>query len=112
MHYKNGRPVEIGDFVVGTSHNSGGRIVFGVVIEQMPLQGPCNIKLSLIETCSRKLAEKKEVSYVPLRDNLDRVLVTANFDDFGDAANFIKCEDGLRLAKAAQYGAWNCSYFV
>ncbi len=101
-----------GDFVVGTSHNSNGRIVFGVVLEQMPMQGPCNIKIALVETSSRKSAEEREISYVPLRNNEDSVLVTANFHDFGDAANFIKCEDGLRLSKAAKYGKWDCTYFV
>lgn len=110
MHYKNGRPVTNGDFVVGTSHNSNGRIVFGVVLEQMPQQGPCNIKIALVETDTRKSAEEREISYVPLGGGKDRVLVTANFHDYGDAANFIKCEDGLRLAKAAFYGRWDCPY--
>lgn len=112
MHYKNGRPVELGDFVVGTSHNSDGLIVFGCVIEQMPQQGPCNIKIALIETTSRKSAQEREIAHLPIGDSRDRVFVTANFHDYGDAANFIKCEDGLRLAKAAKYGAWNCQYSI
>ncbi len=112
MHYKNGRPVTVGDFVVGTSHNSQGRIVFGLVLEQMPKQGPCNIKLVLIETDSRESATKREIPYIPLHDGENRALVTSNFHDYGDAANFIKCEDGLRFAKAAEYGKWDCRYSI
>lgn len=112
MHYKNGRPVENGDFVVGVSHNSNGRIVFGIVLEQMPKQGPCNIRIALIDHTKRADAEQREISYVPLGGTEERVLITANFHDYGDAANFIKCEDGLRLAKAEQFGKWNCRYSI
>ncbi len=112
MHYKNGRPVTIGDFVVGVSHNSNGRIVFGVVIEQMPQQGPCNLRISLIELTSCESAEQREISYVNLNDDAQTALITANFHDYGDAVNFIKCEDGLRLAKAAHFGKWDCPYSI
>lgn len=111
MHYKNGRPVEIGDFVVGISHNSEGRIVFGVVLEVMPRQGPCNIRIARIERTSCKVADEREISHIRLQDDAQSALVT-DFDNYGDAAKFIKCEDGLRLASAALLGKWDSNYIV
>lgn len=112
IRYKNGRPVEHGDFVVGVPHNSNGHIVLGVVLEQMPLQGPCNIRIGLVQLAARKDADTREISCVPLNDTADQALVTASFHYYGDAANFIKCEDGLRLAKAAHFGKWDCPYSI
>jgi hypothetical protein len=45
MHYKNGRPAAIGDWVVGISHNSEHQTVCGYVVNLMPEQGTCNIKI-------------------------------------------------------------------
>ncbi len=45
MHYKNGRPAQVGDWVVGKTHNSNGHLVIGIVRELMPKQGPCNVRL-------------------------------------------------------------------
>lgn len=96
--------------MVGTSHNSKGCIVFGVVLEEMPRQGPCNIRIALIHLSTCKAAEEQEISYLPLRDG--QAIVTCGFDDYGDADKFLKCEDGLRFAKAAEFGRWDCPYFV
>lgn len=113
MHYQNGRPVELGDFVVGTSHNSAGKIVFGVVLEQMPKQGPCNIRIARIELSNVTLAEEQERPCLRLIGAPNQwCLMAGNFDDYGDAAKFLKCEDGLRLSRAAKFGKWDSPYFI
>lgn len=48
MHYKNGRPASVGDIVIGPTHNSEQKLRIGEVIELMPKQGPCNVRLSII----------------------------------------------------------------
>ena len=114
MHYKNGRPVEIGDFVVGVSHNSGQRVIVAVVKGMMPKQGPCNILLHEIVLTSSKIAREREHAFLDLHAGhpLDMAISVQPFEDYGDAQEFIKVEDGLRLAKAAKYGAWDCPYFL
>jgi hypothetical protein len=45
MHYKNKREVKVGDWIVGPTHNSENKVVCGIVLELMPQQGPCNVRL-------------------------------------------------------------------
>lgn len=113
MHYKNGRSVELGDFIVGVTHNSGGQIVFGVVLQQMPLQGDCNIRISRIELSDTDRASDQERGCLPFTSAPNNwCLMTGNFDDYGNAADFIKVEDGLRLSRAAELGKWDSPYMV
>lgn len=102
MHYKNGRKVTIGDWVVGVSHNSGHKPIVGIVIEMMPDQGTCNIKLhrwsdeSFLDAGTRVEVQPQNWHGKP---------------DFGDAKEFILCEDGLRMVNAVLgHGNWDGPY--
>ncbi len=48
MHYKNGIEAQVGDLVIGKTHNSDGKLRIGTVLELMPKQGPCNVRLRVI----------------------------------------------------------------
>ncbi len=52
MHYKNGREAKVGDLVVGVTHNSERKLRVGKVLELMPKQGPCNVRLLAIGTAT------------------------------------------------------------
>lgn len=102
MHYKNGRQVNTGDWVIGISHNSQNKPVVGVVMEMMPKQGPCNIRIH----CWREEYYTEEGH--PMTTPLEQ---TKGYDDYGDAKEFILCADGLRMVKAVvQFGAWESPY--
>lgn len=48
MHYKNGRESKLGDLVIGITHNSDHKLRIGRVLELMPKQGPCNVRLLVV----------------------------------------------------------------
>lgn len=103
MHYKNGRPVAIGDWVVGISHNSDHKTVCGYVVEIMLDRGPCNIRLL-------RWREEHYTEYsVPQTTPIERA---HPIDDYGDAKEFIRVDDGLRMVTAvAGSGNWDGPYF-
>jgi hypothetical protein len=102
MHYKNGRRVTLGDWVVGKTHNSQGVIV-GIVIDMMPQQGPCNIKIHRWEGEQNYDAGVPE-PFIPAQQTRGR-------EDYGDANEFILAADGLRMVSAILgYGNWDGPY--
>ncbi len=104
MHYKNGRPVAVGDWVVGISHNSQNETVCGYVIDIMPKQGPCNIKLL------RWREEYYTEEGNPVTVSIDKA---RPIEDYGDAKDFIRADDGLRMIHAiVGSGNWDGPYFT
>lgn len=100
MHYKNGRPVSIGDWVVGKTHNSNGEIRVGIVKETMPLQGPCNVKLHI-------WLSDYHHDDGGLNENIP-AYNTKGKDDYADCAELVKCSDGLTMISAIlEHGNWN-----
>lgn len=105
MHYKNGREVNLGDWVVGISHNSENCTVCGYVIEMMPKQGPCNIKILRWRT--EHFTEEGTAVTVCVGAPNHRPIT-----DYGDAKEFIRVDDGLRMVAAVEgHGKWDGPYF-
>lgn len=105
MHYKNGREVNLGDWVVGISHNSENCTVCGYVIEMMPTQGPCNIKILRWRT--EHFTEEGNPVTVSIGDPHHHPIT-----DYGDAKSFIRVDDGLRMVTAIEgHGKWDGPYF-
>lgn len=104
MHYLNGRLVSLGDWVVGPTHNSDNRIVCGLVVELMPKQGSCNVKLHAWK--DEHFMEEGEPCTI-------RAVSSSGYDDYADCKRLIKVEDGLRMVKAVvQFGTHDSSYLI
>jgi hypothetical protein len=102
MHYKNGRAVSIGDWVVGISHNSEHKPVCGIVVETMPLQGACNIKIHVWR--DEHFTEGGEACCIPATESRGKI-------EYGDAKQFILASDGLRMVSAILgHGNWDGPY--
>jgi hypothetical protein len=102
MHYKNGRPVALGDWVIGKSHNSHGGVICGIVQEMMPQQGPCNIRIHVWKA-EYYTEEGHPVTVPPEKSK--------GGDDYGDAKEFIRADDGLRMISAiVGHGNWDGPY--
>jgi len=116
MHYKNNRLVTIGDWVVGKTHNSDHKIIVGIVLETMPKQGTCNVRLHVFR--SFDFREKK-----PTDDGHGEVVAVGGAadqksfwlegrSDYADAAELIHVMDGFRMVEAViGSGNWDAPYF-
>lgn len=106
MHYKNGREVNVRDWVVGISHNSNNQTVCGYVIELMPKQGPCNIKI--LRWRDEHFTEDGHSVCIAIGQPGHRPI-----EDYGDAKEFIRVDDGLRMITAIEgSGKWDGPYFT
>lgn len=105
MHYKNGREAHIGDWVVGISHNSNNQTVCGYVIDLMPKQGTCNIKI--LRWRHEHYTEEGNPVTIKIGEYGHRPI-----EDYGDAKEFIRVDDGLRMVHAV-YGSgnWDSPFF-
>lgn len=102
MHYKNGREAKVGDWAVGPTHNSGNEPRVGRVLELMPLQGPCNVKLHIWR--DRHYTEEGAPVHVPAHK-------TEGETDFADAKELVLCADGYRMLSAIEgHGKWDGPY--
>jgi hypothetical protein len=102
MHYKNGREARVGDWVFGISHNSDNKPICGLVVELMPKQGSCNIKIHLW---------RDEYFTEEGHPRTTLSVDSRGIDDYGDSKEFIAVEDGLRMVKAVVgHGNWNAPY--
>lgn len=116
MHYKNGREAKIGDAVVGTVFNNGGRIVAGTLVSVTP--GPDSCSAMVGYTVTAKIDEKTfKQGYVlingkPLYLNTGivkvqgtekhgsdgDVAVTLYVQDYTECKNLLHAEDALAAA--------------
>lgn len=104
MHYKNGREVRLGDWVVGISHNSEGKTVVGYVVDKMPKQGNCNLKI--LRWRSEHFTEEGNPVEIAIGAYGHRPI-----EDYGDSKSFIRADDGLRMVTAiCEYGDLNAPY--
>lgn len=112
MHYMNGRNVTIGDWVVGKTHNGEGAMV-GVVIQTMPQQGPCNVRLKVFPNYGFSEYHRDDDSdgiIIPMEGKPPYKLSCR--DDYADCAELLRVDDGLRLANAAKLGHWQSNYCI
>ena len=100
MHYKNKKQAQVGDWVIGPTHNSQQKLVVGIVVELTPLQGDCNVKLAVFGDA--------ECPYglVPKGDPYKNI-----FTDYADAKNLVPIVDAYRLVEAVyEHGLHESSY--
>ncbi len=103
MHYMNGRPVKVGDWVVGRTHNSRGQCRVGIVQETMEKQGPCNVRLH-VWLDQHFHDDGCPDHHVPATESRGE-------DDYADAKSLIKAEDGYRMVDAIEdHGKWDGPY--
>lgn len=104
MHYKNGRPVTVGDWVVGPTHNSKNALCVAYVTGIMPEQGPCNIKLFIWSSEYCDDGDGGTPFTIPIEKAPPKI-------DYGDAKEFITCADGRRMVSAIWgHGRWDGPY--
>ena len=94
----------IGDWVVGISHNSEHQTVCGYVVDLMPKQGTCNIKI--LRWREEHYTEEGNSHIAPIE-------TCRPIEDYGDSKSFIRVDDGLRMIHAV-YGSgnWDAPYFA
>lgn len=109
MHYQNGRPAKVGDWVVGPTHNSSGHIVVGLVLELMERQGDCNVRLFV--PASYDYEEEVGGSVVQFGKDRKPARVATKFEDYADAKRLVLCADGHRMLSAIEgHGKWDGPY--
>jgi hypothetical protein len=112
MHYKNGRPVAVGDWVVGKTHNSQQRLVIGIVRELMPQQGTCNVRLECWDRHNMVPHEERPESPDTIMMGSGGHLAAPR-PDYADAAELITVADGYRMVAAvSSCGLWDAPYFA
>jgi hypothetical protein len=104
MHYMNDRIVNVGDWVVGISHNSEGKPVCGIVMELMPKQGPCNIRIHIWK--DEFFTEEGHPRTIKAHESKGE-------NDFGDSREFVTVADAFRMLKAVtRWGDYRAPYSV
>jgi hypothetical protein len=112
MHYKNGRAASIGDWVIGPTHNSEGKILVGKVLELMPQQGPCNVRLHAYYWFGFRPTQPNddmhgELVHVKRGDKPEAYWLEGR-QDFADAAALVPAADAFQMLSAVvEHGAWN-----
>lgn len=102
MRYKNGRAAKLGDLVVGTTHNSGGKLRLGTVRELIPEKGPCNVRLLVVGIPSGQIEAKDFVAGRILVGTIRRVGESEPLfeiaDDFADCKELVTVMDAYKAA--------------
>lgn len=75
MHYKNGRPAKIGDPVVGTVFNNGGKIVAATLVSCTPGPDACSALVGYLITVPLTDEEAIKRGYVPVEGPTMKVAV-------------------------------------
>lgn len=122
MHYKNGVEVKIGEIVIGQTHNSQQKLRIGKVLEQMPLQGSCNVKLLVFgfnpverpkeddDTFFRQFVGSEFLTTIREFEGQKHTIETAV--DYADAKNLLRAQDCFRSLNAQiDYGQYDSPYF-
>ena len=99
MHYKNGRPAQKGDWVVGETHNSNGQLRIGYVKELNPDGGTCNAVLHIWLT---------NYDYAGSVPTLQQPHQYMGETDYAYTAKLLHVVDGYRLASiCAEAWKWD-----
>lgn len=112
MHYKNGRQVMVGDWVIGPTHNSHNELRIGKVLKLMEKQGPCNVQLLVFPALLSDLSDDYEgpCLQIPREEKPKRIGYDAN--DYADCHELIRVDDGWRMVNAITVqGNWDASCF-
>lgn len=110
MHYKNGREIKVDEIVIGPTHNSEGHLRVGVVLELMPAQGPCNVKLMVLGAWSLLASGQAMLQTTGHYDGKPLTLKTGI--DYADAKDLFRVDDCYKMLDAVlDHGGWNSPYF-
>jgi hypothetical protein len=123
VHYRNGRQAQLGDVVVGTTHNSNGSLRIGRVLEFMPQQGPCNVRLLVIGTAMDQAVGLHE-DFEPLRFVGGQVIRATTHrvgepphaleiaEDFAECGQLVTVADAYKALNAIErYAKHDSPYF-
>lgn len=109
MHYKNGREIKVDEIVVGRTHNSEGHLRIGVVMELMPAQGPCNVKLMVLGAWS--LLASGQVMLQTTAHLNGKPLTLKTGIDYADAKELYRVDDCYSMLDAVlDHGQWDSPY--
>lgn len=122
MHYKNKAEAKIGHVVIGKTHNSNGKLRMGKILELMPQQGPCNVKLAIISFAPQAAPKEHDEPWfnrfvgsemLTTRNLFDNEKLTLEVAvDYADVREILPCSDCFRMLNAIlQYGDWDSSFF-
>jgi len=119
MHYKNGRKANAGDVVVGVTHNSEGLLRIGYVLELMPQQGPCNVKLLVVGKGTDHMigAEKDVPCHRFYNGDILKGIRLSQYlmeiaEDYADCVELVTVTDAYKALKAIeQYSRYDSPYF-
>lgn len=107
MHYKNGRPATIGDWVFGPTFNLD-HCTVGIVVELMEKQGDCNVRLYVFPSFSTLFADDREDRGLRLRvgkDKSDRGLDCK--EEWADAKKLVLIQDAFNSLVCASAAHWS-----
>ncbi len=119
MHYKNGKESKLGDLVVGPTHNSDHKLRIGRVLELMPKQGPCNLRLMVIGTpTGLMVGQEKDIEATRFHGGkIIRTMTVHNFglevaEDFADCKDLVTVLDAYKALNAIEsYSRYDSPYF-
>lgn len=114
MHYKNGRSVTVGDWVIGPTHNSEGKVVIGIVVEEMPKQGPCNVRLHSWKSFNLRPIEHTDDYRIALhfQQQGKPMALDTGSADYADAKELVHVIDAYNmLAAVTDHGDWKTGNF-
>lgn len=122
MHYKNKVEAKFGHVVIGQTHNSKGAIRLGKIIELMPQQGPCNVKLLVFgfnpiqrpvsddDRWMLKFYGSEILTTVRQLEGENRSIEVAV--DYADVSELLRVEDCFRMLNSIlRYGEAEAPYF-
>ena len=109
--------------MIGETHNSNGQLRLGRVLELMPKQGPCNVRLLVIGTATglmvgsqNDIEARRFVGGEILRATIHRVgevpAALEIAEDFADSKELVTVSDAFRAANAIHsYALPDSPYF-
>src|ERR1044071_8397305 len=101
MPYINGRPVTLGDWFIGPSHNSENKLAIGVVVQMMPKQGPCNVRLITFPSWGFGVRDSQDESdCITTYSGDGKTLKVEYREDYADAKELVHVMDGFRMVTA------------
>lgn len=107
--------MKLDDVVIGRTHNSNNGVRIGIVLELIPAQGPCNVKIMLlgswVQLLSGAMMLKADRS-IAGKDGKPETLTLRTGIDYADTKELLRVKDCYRMLEAVlKYGVFDCPYF-
>lgn len=112
MHYKNGRLVSVGDWVVGPTHNSNHGLRIGRVLRLIERQGSCNVQLLVFPSLLSSESDDYEGPCIIIPWDQKALRIRYEHNDYADCNELIRVDDGWRMVNAITVqGNWDAPCF-